>query len=277
MNDILSQKLKIKLQNVISILKNKKVIVAFSGGVDSSLLAFLSRKFAKNAFLITENSILYPNEEIEQAKKFANKHDIPHLVIERDPLANENFRCNPEDRCYICKTSLYDSIIKIKDEKDYDLVIDGSNYNDLRDYRPGMKALKELGICTPYIKYEINKEEIRELSRFYGLEVQSKPSMACFSSRIPYGQEINVEKLHRISEGESFLKKTFKLKQLRVRHHDNNLARLEFLPEDLPKIFANDNLKLIRTKFKELGFVYITIDIEGFRSGSMNEVLDLKL
>ncbi len=276
MSDVLSQELKIKLEKIISIFKNQNVVIAFSGGVDSSLLAFLSRRFAHKTLLITENSILYPNEEIEEAKKFAKKHDIPHLIIDRDPLANENFRCNPEERCYICKTGLYESILKIKLEKDFDLVIDGSNYNDLSDYRPGMKALKELDICTPYIKYEINKEEIRELSRYYGLKVQSKPSMACFSSRIPYGQEINVEKLNRISDGESFLKKTFKLKQLRVRHHDNKLARIEFLPEDLPKILISDNLELIKTKFKELGFVYITIDIEGFRSGSMNEVLDLK-
>jgi len=275
MSDVLSQELKIKLEKIISIFKNQNVIIAFSGGVDSSLLAFLSRRFAHKTLLITENSILYPNEEIEEAKKFAKKHDIPHLIIDRDSLANENFRCNPEERCYICKTGLYESILKIKLEKDFDLVIDGSNYNDLSDYRPGMKALKELDICTPYIKYEINKEEIRELSRYYGLKVQSKPSMACFSSRIPYGQEINVEKLNRISDGESFLKKTFKLKQLRVRHHDNKLARIEFLPEDLPKILISDNLELIKTKFKELGFVYITIDIEGFRSGSMNEVLDL--
>ena len=275
MSDVLSQELKIKLEKIISIFKNQNVIIAFSGGVDSSLLAFLSRRFAHKTLLITENSILYPNEEIEEAKKFAKKYDIPHLIIDRDPLANENFRCNPEERCYICKTGLYESILKIKLEKDFDLVIDGSNYNDLSDYRPGMKALKELDICTPYIKYEINKEEIRELSRYYGLKVQSKPSMACFSSRIPYGQEINVEKLNRISDGESFLKKTFKLKQLRVRHHDNKLARIEFLPEDLPKILTNDNIALIKVKFKELGFAYITIDIEGFRSGSMNEVLDL--
>jgi len=275
MSDVLSQELKIKLEKIISIFNNQKVIVAFSGGVDSSLLAFLSRRFAQKTLLITENSILYPNEEIEEAKKFAKKYDIPHLIIDRDPLANGNFRCNPEERCYICKTGLYESILKIKLEKDFDLVIDGSNYNDLSDYRPGMKALNELDICTPYIKYEINKEEIRELSRYYGLNVQSKPSMACFSSRIPYGQEINVEKLNRISDGETFLKKTFQLKQLRVRHHDNKLARIEFLLEDLPKILTGNNLELIKTKFKELGFVYITIDIEGFRSGSMNEVLDL--
>jgi len=275
MNELLPQKLKFKLDNVISFLKNQKVIVAFSGGVDSSLLAFLSKKFARKTLLITESSILYPEEEIEETKKFAKKYDIPHIIIERDPLRDELFKCNPEDRCYICKTGLYGTILEIKEEKDYDLIIDGSNYDDLSDFRPGMKALKELNISTPYIKYELNKQEIRELSKFYGLRVQSKPSMACFSSRIPYGQIINDEKLTRIREGERFLKNTFNLKQFRVRHHENNLARIEFLPEDLPNILKDENLRLIKAKFKELGFIYITIDIEGFRSGSMNEVLDL--
>lgn len=275
MNKIIPQRLEHKLNNLISFFRNKKVIVAFSGGVDSSLLAFLSKKFAKETLLVTEKSILYPEDEIDEAKQFAKKYGIPHMTIERKPLDDDDFRCNPKDRCYICKTGLYETILKINKKKKYDIVIDGSNLDDLRDYRPGMKALKELNICTPYVKCEIDKQEIRELSRFYDLEVQSKPSMACFSSRIPYGQVINNEKLDRIKKGEQFLKNTFQLKQLRVRHHENNLARIELLPEDIPKILTPNNLEQIRAKFKELGFVYVTIDIEGFRSGSMNEVLDL--
>ncbi|MFW9969367.1 MAG: ATP-dependent sacrificial sulfur transferase LarE [Candidatus Odinarchaeota archaeon] len=273
----LSKDLHIKLENLISFLKTKKIIVAFSGGVDSSLLAFLSKKYAKDTLLITEKSILYPEEEIEEASQFAKNYSINHMIIERNPLNDEQFQCNPSNRCYICKMGLYRDILEIKNLKSFDLILDGSNMDDLSDYRPGMQALKELNISTPYIDFKLNKKEIREISKYFELEVQSKPSMACFSSRIPYGQTINQKKLEMIREAEKFLKNSFNLKQLRVRLHEPNLARIEFLLEDLPKVLSRINLELIKKKFKELEFSYITIDIEGFRSGSMNEVLDMEL
>jgi len=271
----LSKTLESKLNDISSLLQGKKVIVAFSGGVDSSLLAFLSNKYAKETLLVTEKSILYPDEEIEITRQFAKKYDIPHMVIERDPLKDEKFQCNPKNRCYICKTGLYGDILKIKKDKNFDMILDGSNQDDLSDYRPGMKALEELDITTPYINFKMTKLDIRNLSKYFDLEVQSKPSMACFSSRIPYDQEINIEKLTRIREGEKFLKETFGLNQLRVRHHEGALARIEFLKEDLSKILTEVNIKKIKDKFKALGFSYVTIDLEGFRSGSMNEVLNL--
>ncbi|MFX1572176.1 MAG: ATP-dependent sacrificial sulfur transferase LarE [Promethearchaeota archaeon] len=271
----LSDILEKKLASLISFLDSKKVIVAFSGGVDSSLLAFLSKKYAKETLLVTERSNLYPEEEIEEAHQFAEIYNIPHMIIDRDPLRNEDFRCNPQNRCYICKTGLYDEILQIKKLKNFDTILDGSNIDDLSDYRPGMQALKELNISTPFIDCNLNKKEIREISKYFDLDVQSKPSMACFSSRIPYGQIINEKKLYMIRESEKFLKSKFDLDQLRVRLHEETLARIEFMPEDLPKILNVENLKLIKNQLKEIGFTYITIDVEGFRSGSMNEVLDL--
>ncbi|MFW9877777.1 MAG: ATP-dependent sacrificial sulfur transferase LarE [Candidatus Thorarchaeota archaeon] len=264
-----------KLKSLISSLDSKKVIVAFSGGVDSSLLAFLSSKYAKETLLITEKSILYPDEEIEETKRFSEKYNIQHLIIERNPLENKEFQCNPINRCYLCKTGLYNDIIEIKNSRNYDVILDGSNIDDLSDYRPGMQALKDLQISTPYIDYNISKDEIRELCKFYDLTVQSKPSMACFSSRIPYGQVINEEKLKMIREAEKYIKNSFKLKQLRVRLHDNNLGRIEILPSDLPRILTKENIEMIKNKLKDLGFTYITVDLEGFRSGSMNEALKL--
>ncbi|HEY0089794.1 MAG TPA: ATP-dependent sacrificial sulfur transferase LarE, partial [Candidatus Lokiarchaeia archaeon] len=259
-----------KLKKLISFLEGKKVIVAFSGGMDSSLLAYVSKKHAKETLLITERSILYPEEEVEIAKQFALKFGINQIIVENNPLEDREFKSNPLNRCYICKKRLYDEILKIKKEKNFDIIIDGSNLDDLNDYRPGLNALRELNISTPYINFNISKQDIKEICNYYDLDVQSKPSMACYSSRIPYNQEITEEKLSLISKSENFLKKKFDLKQLRVRYHDQDLARIEFLKEDLPKILTPNNIELIKKKLKEFGFCYITIDLEGFRTGSMN-------
>jgi uncharacterized protein len=262
-----------KLYSLISFLKGKKIIVAFSGGVDSALLAFLSKNYAKDTLLVTEKSILYPNEEIDLTVKFAKKYNIPHKILERNPLNDIEFRLNPSNRCYLCKKGLYEDVLNLADTHEYEMILDGTNLDDLSDFRPGIKALQELNIKTPYIDFRINKKEIRQLSTYFDLEVSSKPSMACFSSRIPYHQDINQQKLYRIKSAESFLKKKFDLDQLRVRYHENKLARIEFLPQDIPKILNIDKLRMIKNYLKMLGFNYITIDLEGFRSGSMNEVL----
>ena len=264
-----------KLNNIISLLKNKKAIVAFSGGVDSSLLGILSKKYAKDTLLVTERSILYPKDEIDDTIQFAKKYEIPHIIIDRNPLKDKEFTKNPLNRCYICKKGLYSDIIQIKKEKIFDLILDGSNLDDLADYRPGIKALKELEITTPYIEFKINKQEIRQLSKFLDLKVHSKPSMACYSSRFAYNLMIDENRLDMIREAENFLKDRFNLGQLRVRLHKDDLARIEFLKEDLPKMLNEERLKMISDKFKELGFCYITIDLDGFRSGSLNESLSL--
>jgi uncharacterized protein len=266
----LNKDLEQKLNQLIAFLKYKKIIVAFSGGVDSSLLAFLSKKYGKDVLLVTERSLLYLDEDIDEAAQFAKKYQIPHIIIEFEPLNDNEFKKNPVNRCYICKKGLYSEIIKIKEERNFDTILDGSNLDDLSDYRPGMQALMELNISTPYLDFKINKDEIRKILKYYQLEIYSKPSMACFASRIPYNQLINEKKLMMIKEAERFLKKTFNLAQLRVRLHNGELARIELLKGDILKIVNEKSLKLISDKLKEIGFYYVTIDIEGFRSGSMN-------
>ena len=269
----LSEKLKTKLDSLIALLQAQKVIVAFSGGADSSLLAFLCKNYAKETLLITMKSLLYSEEEAKEAINFALKFNIPHLFLETEPLSNEEFIKNKSNRCYTCKKDIFGKILKVKEERAYNLVIEGSNITDLGDYRPGLVALKELNITSPYIKTEINKDEIRLISQYFQLETGSKPSGACFASRIPYNQIITETKLKMIENAEKFLKKSFNLTQLRVRYHDEKIARIEVLKEDLEKIIDDKSKEKIINKFKEIGFCYITIDLEGFRSGSLNEIL----
>jgi len=263
----LSEKLKKKLDGLIALLKAQKVIVAFSGGIDSSLLAYLSKKNAEETLLITMKSLLYSEEETEEARNFALNYNIPHLFLETEPLSNEEFSQNKINRCYTCKKDIFAKILKVKEERGYNLVIEGSNITDLGDYRPGLDALKELNILSPYIKAD------RLVSKYFQLETESKPSGACFASRIPYNQVITESKLKMIENAEKFLKDSFNLTQLRVRYHDEKIARIEVLKKDLEKIINDKSIDKIIDKFKEIGFCYITIDLEGFRSGSLNEIL----
>ncbi|TFF86380.1 MAG: ATP-dependent sacrificial sulfur transferase LarE [Promethearchaeota archaeon] len=270
----LSVELTKKLDMLASFLKNKKIIVAFSGGVDSSLLAYLSNKYAKETLLLIAESDLNAIDELKEAKDFAKKYNIPHREVGLNLLENKEFIKNPENRCYICKKELFSKFLAIKQTESYNLVIDGSNANDKKDFRPGMRALDDLDIESPFILFDINKQEIRSLSQHFHLETYSKPSSACLASRIPYNQKITKEKLEMIGQAEKFLKRQFGLKQVRVRYHKNRLARIEVHPEEMKKILNQRCFRQIKERFKQLGFVYIAIDIEGFRSGSLNEILD---
>ncbi|MGV9172144.1 MAG: ATP-dependent sacrificial sulfur transferase LarE [Promethearchaeia archaeon] len=266
----LSKKLQAKLDSLISFIKDKSIIVAFSGGVDSALLAYLVKQHAKEHLVVLIENALTPDTEIQNAKKFAEKQNICLKVINANILDNEQFAKNPQNRCYICKDQIFQEIIKVKEELKYDIVVEGSNADDLDDYRPGMKALEELGVESPYIEFNINKSDIRDLSRYYGLPTASKPSMACLASRVSIGQTITKKKLRMIEQAESYLKKMFTLSQVRVRLHENLLARIEFEKSDLPHMLHVEKLSAIKDKLKNLGFLYITVDLNGYQSGSMN-------
>jgi uncharacterized protein len=270
----LNENIENKLNALIAFLEGYKIIVAFSGGVDSSLLAYLAKKYSKDMVAITVDSILNPGDDVSEAKKFAELYKVPQIIITKEPLKNKAFVHNPKNRCYICKKDIFTSILKIKDEKGFDIIIDGSNTDDLGDYRPGLQALNEMNIISPYIKCNINKQEIREVSNHFNLPTHSKPSGACLASRIPYNEEITEKKLLMIKQAEQFLRETYNLEQLRVRLHEGYLARIELMPQDLINIITKHNLTIITQELKNFGFCYITIDLQGFRSGSLNEVID---
>ncbi|HEX3014785.1 MAG TPA: ATP-dependent sacrificial sulfur transferase LarE [Desulfobacteria bacterium] len=261
-----------KLENLKSYLKKQgSGIIAFSGGVDSTFLLKVAYEVLGDTCLaVTACSETYPLSEREAALQVVTEIGAPHLLIETTELANENFASNPTDRCYYCKSELFGKLVNLAQERGLAHVFDGANTDDLRDYRPGMRAGRDLGIQSPLQAVGLTKQEIRQLSKKMGLSTWDKPSFACLSSRFPYGQRITAEKLRQVEQAEGFLH-SLGFKQLRVRCHDN-IARLELPPADFAAVAGPLN-ELIVTRLKELGFVYITLDLQGFRSGSMNEVL----
>jgi len=250
----------------------KSVVVAFSGGVDSSLVAKVCYDvLGDKAIAVTARSETYPAYEYEEAKKIAKEIGILHMTIDTSELGIKGFADNPPNRCYFCKSELFGKLKEIARAKGYKNVADGANYDDTNEYRPGSDAAKELEVCSPLKESGLRKADIREISKFLGLSNWDKPSYACMSSRFPYGESITEEKLAIVSEAEKYLR-GIGLKQFRVRHHDT-IARIEVLPKDIPMLLQNGRRTELVKKFKEIGYKYITIDMEGYRSGSMNEVL----
>lgn len=266
----LEQKYK-KLQDIIKGLGS--VAIAFSGGVDSTFLSKVCKDvLGDNAVAVTARSSTYPEREFKEAEQLAEEIGIEQVVIVSEETEVDGFANNPPDRCYYCKHELFSKVEEVARERNIKYVLDGSNYDDLQDFRPGMKAAEELEVVSPLKEAELTKDDIRALSKRLGLPTWDKPAFACLSSRFPYGEEINVKKLSMVEQAEDYLIE-LGFEQFRVRHHEE-IARIEVAPEERKKFFELEAMDQISAKLREVGFTYVTLDLTGYRSGSMNEVLD---
>lgn len=261
-----------KYEQLVTILqKMETVVVVFSGGVDSTFLlkAAVDALGASNVLAVTADSETYPTSELEEAKSLALHIGVKHIVIETSELAIPGYSENTKNRCYFCKSSLFDHLIPVMDEAGFNNVIYGVIADDMNEFRPGMKAAKEKGIRGPLQEANLFKEEIRELSFEKGLPTWNKPSFACLSSRIAYGDKITKEKLTKVEKAEAFLK-SLHIRQVRVRTHQD-IARIEVEPDDM-KIILEKN-SFIVSALQDFGYKYITLDLIGYQSGSMNKSL----
>ncbi|NBJ15181.1 MAG: ATP-dependent sacrificial sulfur transferase LarE [Dehalobacter sp. 4CP] len=253
--------------------KMSKIMIAFSGGVDSTFLVKVAGVvLGKNVIAVTAKSATFPERELQEAVQFCRQEEISHLIIESEELDDPEFGKNPFNRCYLCKKQLFSKILSIAADYGMESVVEGSNVDDLSDYRPGRQALEELGIQSPLLQAGLTKEEIRLLSKEHGLTTWDKPSFACLSSRIPYGEEINEKKLQMIDFAEQFLL-DLGFRQVRVRYH-GDIARIEVLPQENNLIIRQDIAQKIYKKFTDIGFAYTALDLKGYRSGSMNEKIN---
>lgn len=249
--------------------------VAFSGGVDSTFLLKVAYEVLKDRVLaVTARSSTYPEREFKEAMSFVQGLGARHIVIISEELDIGNFSANPINRCYFCKKELFTKIIEVAFENNINHVADGSNIDDLDDYRPGLTALKELAVLSPLREAGLTKEDIRILSKEAGLSTWNKPPFACLASRFPYGQEITREKLDMVDKAEQYIL-DMGIKQVRVRHH-GDIARIEVTADERSRFFDAELSDMIYDKFKQIGYKYTALDLKGYRTGSMNETLDSK-
>ena len=262
-----------KLKNYLSSLES--VVVAFSSGVDSTFLLKTAHDvLGDKVIAVTAESCSFPKRELNEAKLFCQKEGIKHIVVESEELEIDGFCKNPVNRCYLCKKELFEKITEIAKENNIKNIVEGSNIDDNGDYRPGLQAVSELNIKSPLRYAELNKNEIRELSKKLELNTWDKQSFACLSSRFVYGEEITKEKLSMVDKAEQLLL-DLGFHQLRVRIH-GTIARIEVLPDEFPKLIEEKNRLKIVTEFEKYGFTYISMDLKGYRTGSMNETLEDK-
>ena len=260
----------IKLQETINKCTDEDVMIAFSGGVDSSLLLKMACdsaiKKGNKVYAVTLHTMLHPFNELDNARKVAKELGAIHFIIEVDELQKAGILKNPINRCYLCKKYLFEKIIEKANELHVNTIIEGTNEDDLHVYRPGIKAVKELGIISPLAEAGITKKEVRMLALEKGISVSNKPSTPCLATRFPYNTELSYEKMNNVEKAEEFIKK-IGIYNVRVRIHDN-IARIEVDENDFFKILEKN--RDIVDYFKSLGYIYVTIDLEGFRSGSMD-------
>jgi len=262
--------MKNKIQQLKEYLKSLgKVVIAYSSGVDSTFLLDVAHSaLSDNIIAFTSNSCFFPERELFEAKEFCKSKNIKHIIYEFNPLEIDEIKNNPKNRCYYCKYALFNKILNFAKQNNIKHVLEGSNMDDLSDYRPGANAIKELNILSPLQMFKFTKEEIRLLSKELNLKSATKPSFACLASRFCYGDIITKEKLKMVEKSEDFLLNSG-FKQFRVRIHDN-LARIEVLKDDFSLALSKKDE--IVQKLKEFGFKYVALDLEGYRTGSMNEV-----
>jgi len=249
-----------------------KVAVSFSSGVDSTFLLYAAKEaLGDNVIAVTAKSCSFPKRELNETKEFCKTHNIRHFIFESEELNIEGFSQNPKNRCYLCKHELFEKIIKIAAGEGIDVILEGSNLDDEGDYRPGLQAVAELGIKSPLRSIGFTKEDIRALSRHFGLPTWDKQSFACLSSRFVYGETITKEKLEMVDKAEQLLL-DLGFHQVRVRIH-GNMARIEVMPAEFSKFIDEEIRNQITSSLKSFGFSYITMDLIGYRTGSMNEVI----
>ncbi len=250
----------------------QSALIAFSGGVDSAYLAFAAHQvLGKRARCVTALSPAVSALQRKIAVDFAQQYGLNHHLVETREMENPNYTGNPSNRCYFCKTELYRQLEQLREQWSVEVIFDGSNVDDISDYRPGRKAVRERGVVSPLIEVEIHKEEIRALSRRQGLPTWDQPAMPCLSSRFPYGVQITEEKLGQVERAEAFLR-DLGLCNFRVRHHEN-LARIEVDRSEMARLLDPQLFQQISSHLKSIGYDYVTLDLEGFRSGSLNEAL----
>jgi uncharacterized protein len=258
-----------KLDSAKSLMLGRRILVAFSGGVDSSVLAALAKESAKQVLLLTVNSPTVPDVEKETADRVAKELGLDHESVEVDWLGNEELADNPENRCYLCKKQLAQIWKIFAKQKGLEIVVEGSNVTETQGYRPGAAALKEEGILSPFLEAKMTKDEIRRYAREKHISVAELPSMACLATRFPYGSKITQEKLDMVERMECAVAEVFGIGRVRARYH-GDIVRIEVGESEFKKIFDKERLERIDTIGKSIGFRYVTFDAKGYRTGSMD-------